>query len=131
MVQQSEQSAGTLATNMEELAQRLISSANTIRAKPTQTTTQDYSGIIESADSLLGDLKEPIDRIMDMMVTLGKFCSMRLFIKWGLFDKIPSKGAISYEELASGIGADTGLICKTFHFRCCCLWSIWCLLTSL
>lgn len=118
MVQQSGQSASALANKMDALAQKLISSANAIRSTQSQTPAQDHSGIIESADDLLQDLKEPMDHIMGLMVSLSKFCAMRLFIKWGLFDKIPSEGAISYEELASGIGADTALICKISHYRC-------------
>ncbi|KAH0594960.1 hypothetical protein MHUMG1_07258 [Metarhizium humberi] len=110
MTQQSGQGAMFLADRMEAVARQLLSSADTLRVNP--TAKQDHAGIIESTYSLLAELKDPLDNVVDQMVHLSKFAAMRLFIKWGLFDKIPTNGTISYQELASGIGAKTGLIAR-------------------
>ncbi|KHO00652.1 O-methyltransferase [Metarhizium album ARSEF 1941] len=95
---------------MEALAGQLLSSADALRANP--TTKQDHVEIIQSAYSLLVELKEPMDNVMDQMISLSKFVAMRLFIKWRLFDKIPANGAISYEKLAGCVQAEPGLIAR-------------------
>lgn len=114
MAQKSEQ-AIILADKMEVLAKKLTSSVETIREDKAQGAARDFTDIIESADALLLELKGPMDHMMDLMVGLSKFVAMRLFIKWGLFDKIPAEEAISYEDLAKGIGADTGLVGSYIH----------------
>lgn len=127
MAQQSGQSAMFLADRMETVARQLLSSADTLRVNP--TAKQDHAGIIESTYSLLSELKDPLDNVMDQMVHLSKFAAMRLFIKWGLFDKIPTNGTISYQELASGIGAKTGLISMPSKFFMDQVNFVWHLLT--
>jgi hypothetical protein len=36
--------------------------------------------------------------------------AIRMYIAWGFFDKIPAEGSISYESLASTVGADVPLV---------------------
>ncbi|OAA38611.1 O-methyltransferase [Metarhizium rileyi] len=110
MAQQTQQSASSLADKMEALAKQLVSSASALRANP--TAKQDYLDIIESADALLIEIKDPMGKAMDQMISLTTFAAMRLFIKWRLFDEIPASEPISYRELASRIGAEMGLIAR-------------------
>jgi hypothetical protein len=46
---------------------------------------------------------------------MAELCATRCFMKWGVFDMIPSTGSISYKDLAEKIGAEESLISKSSH----------------
>jgi hypothetical protein len=41
---------------------------------------------------------------------MAEIAATRAWMKWGVFDHIPSTGSISYKALADKIGAEEGLI---------------------
>jgi hypothetical protein len=42
---------------------------------------------------------------------MGEIGALYMFNKWGLFDKIPSRGSISYKELAYAIRGEESVVC--------------------
>lgn len=46
-------------------------------------------------------------------IQLSEWASIRMFMKWKFFDRIPLKGSISYEELAASIGAEEALVSRS------------------
>lgn len=55
---------------------------------------------------------------MNAMSTIAQFTSIRLFIEWGVFDTLDVNGdAMSYEDLAAKVNAETALISMFSSFR--------------
>ncbi|KAK2592521.1 hypothetical protein QQS21_009796 [Conoideocrella luteorostrata] len=102
-----------LAVQMEALAKQLAATAKTLRANPDSPIFhQDSAKVIESAEELVRDMKQPLARLLDDAAVMTQFGALRLFIKWKIFEKIPSEGSVSYKELADGLKADTALIAR-------------------
>ncbi|KAI1779521.1 S-adenosyl-L-methionine-dependent methyltransferase [Hypoxylon cercidicola] len=64
------------------------------------------------ARKLLNELIHPEELAAEQAITLSEWASIRMYMKWKLFDKIPSEGNISYRGLARSVGADEVLVCK-------------------
>lgn len=107
-----------MADRLDALATQLQASAAVLRQSP-DVPEEQRTEIIASAEAISNELKQPMDQLFGTMIGLTTFCSIRLFLKWKLFEKIPTTGSVSYEELAEGIGAETALICKSVPAKGC------------
>lgn len=59
-----------------------------------------------------------MESLMNAMSTIAQFTSIRLFIEWGVFDTLDVNGeAMSYEDLAAKVNAETALISMFSSFR--------------
>ncbi|KAI2613923.1 S-adenosyl-L-methionine-dependent methyltransferase [Hypoxylon fragiforme] len=76
---------------------------NDLRARRKATAT---------ARRLLDELIHPEEAAAEQIITLSEWASIRMFMKWKFFDRIPLKGSISYEELAASIGAEEALVIR-------------------
>lgn len=106
---------GSLADKMDDLAAQLKATASAMRADPDTAVPHEAAAngrLLQAADEVLSELKSPFAQLMDTMVCMAKFGALRLFIKWDLLAKIPAEegAAVSYEELAQSIGAETALV---------------------
>ncbi|XXG94142.1 hypothetical protein Hte_000394 [Hypoxylon texense] len=65
-----------------------------------------------TAKKLLDELIHPEEVAATQTIIMSEWASIRMYMKWKLFDKIPTEGSISYRELASSIGADEALVAR-------------------
>ncbi|KAI1465765.1 S-adenosyl-L-methionine-dependent methyltransferase [Daldinia caldariorum] len=78
------------------------------------TTNSDGIAIRREATGiarrLVDELIDPEEWAAEQTVALGECAAIRMFMKWGFFDKIPLGGSVSYRELAGLIGAQEALV---------------------
>ncbi|KAK1526876.1 O-methyltransferase [Colletotrichum paranaense] len=68
------------------------------------------SSIIQRAQAIIDKLEDtPRERAMNDCIKVGEMTAKQLFNAWGVFQKIPVQGSISYKELANIVGYE-GLI---------------------
>jgi hypothetical protein len=72
-------------------------------------------GLLAAGTDLINAVSLPQDKLLLWLPQFTHITSIRLFIKWKAFEKIPTgDGAdTSYAELAAKLGADVSLISKT------------------
>lgn len=69
------------------------------------------------AQDILKTMQSPIEHLMGSLIMMVQLAAMRLFVKWKVFETMPTQGPISYKSLASKVGADEALIRKCIHFE--------------
>jgi hypothetical protein len=106
----------TIADKLDMLAGQLSSAAQRLRsgALSLEADTRERLGLITAASDLVNIIGQPKDKLMMFLPMSTHWTSVRLFIKWKAFEKIPTDdGAdISYAELAAKVGGDQSLISK-------------------
>lgn len=66
--------------------------------------------IVDAAQKVMHAVRDPADEWVDMTGQIAAIAVNRLFWEWGVFEKIPLEGSISYSELAEAVGAEIPLI---------------------
>ena len=66
--------------------------------------------ILSSAAKLLQAAKDPEDQWQDGYINGGQAGAIRIFYEWGVFNKIPLQGGITFEELAKEVKAEVSLV---------------------
>lgn len=75
--------------------------------------------IVDAAQQVMRAVKDPADEWVDMSGQLAVIAVNRLFWDWGVFDKIPLEGSISYSDLAAAVDAEVALIGEKGSGRAC------------
>ncbi|KAK3308970.1 O-methyltransferase-domain-containing protein [Chaetomium strumarium] len=108
--------ASPLADTLDALAQRLAETAQALRSGnlSLETDMQQRMGLIAAGTDLIDAVSLPHDKVLLWLPQFTHITSIRLFIKWKAFEKIPTgDGAdTSYAELAAQLGADVSLITR-------------------
>ncbi|KAK4239080.1 O-methyltransferase-domain-containing protein [Achaetomium macrosporum] len=108
--------ASPLADTLDALAQRLAETAQALRSGSLslETDTLQRMGLIQAGTDLVGAVSLPQDKLLLWLPQFTHITSIRLFIKWKAFEKIPTgDGAdTSYAELAAKLSADVSLITR-------------------
>ncbi len=103
-----------VADTLEAAARELQAAAQGIRGGTVSVATSlgQRMQVIGTAKRVLEAVQQPTDSLVDVMVQLASLVATRLFIKWGVFEKMPRAvgETISYAELAGAVGADEELI---------------------
>jgi len=94
----------TLVAELSQAVRDLRSSAERGAADPKRRAKA-----IESAQAVLGSLKHPVEAMMDDYFGICFLMATRLFASLGGFEHIPSEGAISYNDLAKKLDAESAL----------------------
>lgn len=68
--------------------------------------------IADAAQKVLQAVRDPADEWVDMSGQIAVVAVNRLFWEWGVYDKMPLEGSISYSELAEAVGAEPSLLGK-------------------
>ena len=104
---------------LDAVAQTLSTRAREIEAGTRSASLSDNADMRQAVMRVLDDLESsamephnPSETRLWFMSQLSYFTAIRLFIKWGAFEKVPAgQGeAISYTELAASLQADANLI---------------------
>ncbi|KXH48472.1 O-methyltransferase [Colletotrichum simmondsii] len=84
--------------------------ANTLNSKSDRNFK---SSIIQRAQAIIDKLEDtPRERAMNDCIKVGEMTAKQLFNAWGVFQKIPIEGSISYKELASSVGCELQLLVR-------------------
>ncbi len=80
--------------------------------------------ILKTLGKISSTIRQPQDEIMELFPQIAQMPVIRLFIKWKVFQMIPTEGSISYGEIASKLDADVNLISRLlrhhlFHVHFC------------
>ena len=106
--------AGTdLSTQLRSAMLEIVASVADFLASPQDESVSLESrrlDIVSSATKLLVVAKDHSDELIDGFKNGIQASSIRLFYEWGVFDRIPREGSISYEDLAAGADAEVSLI---------------------
>ncbi|KAK4235101.1 O-methyltransferase-domain-containing protein [Achaetomium macrosporum] len=111
----------TIADKLDTLAQTLSRVAQNLRVGTTslRTDTTQRMKLVQTGEDLINTVSQPEDKVHLYLPQLCHLTALRLFLKWGAFDKIPQgmrpNGqplTISYFELAGKLGADVSLITR-------------------
>ncbi|KAK1763876.1 hypothetical protein QBC33DRAFT_212787 [Phialemonium atrogriseum] len=106
-----------LADKLEALAQRLHATAQDLRSGSIslETDANQRMGMIKAGAELVDAVSKPWDKILNWIPQFAQAAAVRLFIKWGVFQNIPTGNgeSISYEDLAAKVGAEVSLISKS------------------
>lgn len=106
-----------LADKLEALAQRLNATAQGLRSGSIslETNADQRMGMIKAGAELVDAVSKPWDKILNWIPQLAQATAARLFIKWEVFQNIPTGNgeSISYEDLAAKVGAEVSLISKS------------------
>lgn len=106
-----------VADTLDALAQRLTETAQALRSGSLslEADTLKRTGLIQAGTELIDAVSQPMDKFLLWLPQFTHITSIRLFIKWEAFAKIPAgEGVdISYAELAAKLGADVSLISKS------------------
>ncbi|KAJ0323083.1 hypothetical protein COL5a_008531 [Colletotrichum fioriniae] len=71
------------------------------------------SSIIQRAQAIIDKLEDtPRERAMNDCIKVGEMTAKQLFNAWGVFQKIPIEGSISYQDLASSVGCEPQLLVR-------------------
>ncbi|KPM39218.1 hypothetical protein AK830_g7341 [Neonectria ditissima] len=103
-----------LADKLESWAQQLTDIAAGVR-KESETLSlsrEDHAKLTTTANDILNTVKQPQERLMESMIVMAQLAALRLFIKWKVFEMIPSSGSISYEKIATELNAEQTLITR-------------------
>jgi hypothetical protein len=105
-----------LAQQITDLTAEIQANPDALASNPTENAK-----LFEAATKLIELGKKPTDLLLESFNLIVQFTVIRLFIEWNVFENIPVKGAVTYEDLAKSVSADTELIGKiTFsHVRIC------------
>lgn len=104
----------SMASKLGSLAQQLAEVTAELEATPDQI--QDFpperDALAKEATKILNATQSPAVYFENMMAHVAQYAALRLFVEWGVFDHIPTHGAISIGELASKVNVDPELISK-------------------
>ncbi len=107
-------SGADIADTLEKAAQELLATAQGIRSGTVSldANLQQRTRVMDAAKRALAAVQQPSDLFIDLMVQFASLVATRLFIKWGVFEKLPQATGelISYRDLAGAVGAEEGLI---------------------
>lgn len=115
MAANASQSSAELADKLDVWAKKLSSTAQSIRNK-SEASFDDRVAVSSTAQEMLRAVQQPMEQLMASFSFMVQFTAMRLFVKWKVFETLPSQGTISYKELAEKVGAEEALISKSSHF---------------
>lgn len=91
-------------------------------SQPTNGTDTDKTQrrrIADAAQKVLHAVRDPADEWVDMTGQIAVIAVNRLFWEWGVYDKMPLEGSISYSELAEAVGAELPLLSEERSGRTC------------
>ncbi|KAK1622379.1 O-methyltransferase [Colletotrichum phormii] len=101
---------------LRKLAQDLLNDVDTYdpASDLSPRNERDFkSGIIQRAQAIIDRLEDtPRERAMNDCIKVGEMTAKQLFNAWGVFQKIPVDGSISYKELASSVGCELQLLVR-------------------
>lgn len=112
MAANATQSNADLANKLDAWAKKLTDTAQSIR-KTDDVSFDHRITISATAQDILQTTQQPLEHLMGALVLIVQFTALRLFVKWKVFENIPTQGPISYEELAGKVGADEALISES------------------
>ena len=103
-----------MSTDAASALELLQKAAQLIAADPNalQSAPDVRSDIVKTASQLVAVTQNPMEHFMGFLTNLAQVTVIRLFIKWGVFENIPSEGSISFQKLSEIVGADLGLLSK-------------------
>ncbi|OTA69355.1 S-adenosyl-L-methionine-dependent methyltransferase [Hypoxylon sp. EC38] len=104
--------AAATVDKLEVLCNELSLQVQTLR---TVEEGNDFYARVKATDiarKLIDEIIDPEEVAAEQAVVLGEWGSIRMFMKWKFFDKIPVDGSISYQELADSIGAEEVLVSR-------------------
>ncbi|KJZ70336.1 hypothetical protein HIM_10265 [Hirsutella minnesotensis 3608] len=103
-----------MAAKLESLIQKLAETTESIRNNPASfnASTEQYARLGEAFEVFRKETRQPTDVVLDLLPHLAELTVVRLFIKWKVFENIPTDGEISFKDLASKLGAETNLITR-------------------
>ncbi|KAI1408871.1 S-adenosyl-L-methionine-dependent methyltransferase [Hypoxylon sp. FL1857] len=104
--------ATTRVDQLESLCKELSAQVQTLR---TIKGGDDFYARLKATDiarKLIDEIIDPEEVAAEQAVVLSEWGSLRMFMKWKFFDKIPVEGSISYQELANSIGAEEALVSR-------------------
>jgi len=112
MSSEGKRTPGEVADALEAASKKLASLAESVRSGQVslESDIQARTEAIKTTKSALAAVQLPTDGFIDMIVSLCNLLVSRLFMKWKVFENIPSDQAISYEDLAAKVGAEPALI---------------------
>ncbi len=98
----------SVARNLNQTAEDLRIGANK------EGTIATRMALIRVGTELIDHVARPEDKLMVWLPVLAHLTAIRLFIKWGAFEKIPTTEGASttLRELAGEVEGDVGLVCK-------------------
>lgn len=99
-----------VADSMETLAATLTDAAKDVRSGGTLASPEKRRRLVDTLKGVLGMVHSPQEDLMNILSGFCQIAVVRFFIKWKVFENIPSDGTIPYKELAVAVGADTSLI---------------------
>ncbi|KAL1888090.1 hypothetical protein Sste5346_009777 [Sporothrix stenoceras] len=104
-----------LSDTLDNLSKTLADAAKNTRDG---SSSSILTNITSKAD-LLGALKgaieaiqNPQDAFLDQMVHVSRLVAMRIFIKWKVFDAVPTTGSITYANLAAKVNAEEEIVTR-------------------
>ncbi|OHE94952.1 O-methyltransferase [Colletotrichum orchidophilum] len=111
---------GEMATEarkgLKELAEDLLNDVGMFGSASnlTPANERDFkTNIIQRAQAIIDKLEDtPRERAMNDCIKVGEMTAKQLFNAWGVFQKIPVQGSISYKELASSVGCELQLLVR-------------------
>ncbi|KAB8067549.1 S-adenosyl-L-methionine-dependent methyltransferase [Aspergillus leporis] len=100
-----------VADKLELLAAKLMESAKKLR-EGISPSPQEHEELVITLKSTIDAVNLPRDDLADMQMGFVKAAAIRLLIKWKVFENMPDKGTIPYNELASKVGGDVVIITR-------------------
>ncbi|KAK1657787.1 O-methyltransferase [Colletotrichum godetiae] len=101
---------------LRKLAQDLLNDVGTYDSASDLTPRNERefkSSIIQRAQTIIDKLEDtPRERAMNDCIKVGEMTAKQLFNAWGVFQKIPVEGSISYKDLASSVGCELQLLVR-------------------
>ncbi|KAI1376203.1 S-adenosyl-L-methionine-dependent methyltransferase [Hypoxylon crocopeplum] len=102
--------------NLEGLCNKLLAEIQTLRSVDKDNDLLARRKATDIARELLNELIHPEEVAAEQAIALSEWASIRMYMKWKFFDKIPLDGSVSYHDLATSIGAEEALVCTLIHF---------------
>ncbi|OTA93514.1 hypothetical protein M434DRAFT_11577 [Hypoxylon sp. CO27-5] len=104
--------AASTVDKLEALCNELSLQVQTLRTVEEGNDFYARVKVTDIARKLIDEIIDPEEVAAEQAVVLGEWGSIRMFMKWKFFDKIPIDGSISYRELADSIGAEEALVSR-------------------
>jgi hypothetical protein len=98
--------------DMEQLSKDLATLCDNLTNAVSALSSNHGSraSVISAAQAIIHAAQGPQDLYVHFVVNKCEIIVMRLFLKWEVFQEIPSQGSISFADLAAKIDADVGLV---------------------
>ncbi|PWY94776.1 S-adenosyl-L-methionine-dependent methyltransferase [Aspergillus sclerotioniger CBS 115572] len=101
----------SVADTLETLAAKLVHQAKGLR-DGNSATPQQHEDLVDTLKRVQDAVYLPRDDLAAMQMGFVTAAAIRLLVHWKVLEKIPDTGSIPYEELATQVGGDVGIITR-------------------